>query len=974
MAITRDIIVKAGIDNNATATEINNMLGKYGFNKDYNPVTEVENYKQLGKKLSNNAVAMARDLRSLGGYISQPLVDVNKAVHEAPFGSKMDSAKKAFMKAIEDDKYRKTIKGMMYGGALGSTIPKVGPVGGAMLGAGAGLTGSPKGVVNAVLSTYNTDLDTLVKGKTDWIDVVQGVFNNPLYAGFDTAPLTLRGASKVAKNIPKSYPYAVRQLLPDEKTRQFNRQISNMLVNTKTKSSKNYEGYLNLESMPLANREEILKNIIINEGNLTSQEKLLADTIKTNLRDVENEFIRRGYGDKDLFRTNAQAQYVMYKLPSTSQLVHDDIVNIIKGLPLRTGNKVSDNMVAKIKSLAEKGGELYDNKQISFFTQQLAPMRDPFGNVIAKEFVDSTGGYFDTNRIIGRQDIGTLSNVFDRSIKHQLDQFNRYMEVEDTISDLLKNYNDNKLTKDFKGILPKNKVAFSNEAFKNYIKENFNKGNAVEIDKALAMSQIPEEGAYLIDKLYLDMIKKAFKKPAQTPTRALLNSFKKAVLANPHWIALNRIGNLTNNFMNGVTLKDYSDFVKLSKKGYIPEQLRQQTSFNSYINTLDSGENISSLSNIGKSMYQPWSKFRSELGTFKNSDKSLGDYGKLAGTFVSSLSDTTANPFYKTEAVLEYMDRSANIIRQAKRLAEKTGKDYKKILKQAGTDEKLFNQLNTEVNKSLGDYIGRNYALPSGLYNFLSEAVPFYRFLTQTGRTTVNQLKHNPIGFMSNVTIPARLGNPISNWVLNNFDINPEEYKGGVPYDKEDNNIRTIGFEPLPIATVLEDFGKISKGRDLTSLLSPYWSTFPDVLSFRKFGRTATTPRLTEMKANNRYTEAKNFKPTLGETLAYGLNTWLNTTFHPYRMATSYGPEALLSLVDLFGTNKGRQSLYDTNSTREVPTSYKKTLPIELSGKWLGFQTSSNYPKKERTDRTKYYDKAVGKKIRKQIKRNKEKK
>lgn len=950
-SISRQDLINAGIRNGLTYDQTNRMLKEQGFATGYNPLLQAENYKQLGKNFRRNASEMARDLRSFGGYLLTPVNEVSKDVHYAKTGDKLSSAKKAFQNAINDDKYRKTLAGAVAGAGVGTAIPKVGTLGGLLLGASLGINnGDPKKLLNDVLATYDISTDNYKQRNIK--DVIQGAFRNPLYTALDTAPLTGRGIGKIAQSIPENSPLWARQLLPDKATRQFNRQISNSIVNAKEKNYGNYEGYLNLQEAPYASREKILKNIVTNKGDLTKQEQLLADVIKTNLRDVENNFIERGYGDRKLFKDNAISQYVMYNLPEGTQLVHDDIMNIINGNKLRTGNQVTDSLINKINKLADEGGKLYDDKKISFFTQQLMPARDV--NINARDIVGTVPkGYFDTTRVLGSQDLGKLSTVFDTSLKHQLDQFNKYMEVEDTISDLVKNYNIERLSPDNIGLdIPESKVALSLENFKNTVKDSFAKGDDIDVVEALNKSKVKKEGSYIVDKLYLDMINNAFDKKKGNK---VLNSFKKTVLANPHWLVLNRVGNISNNFIDGVTVFDYADATKASKEGVIPRQLQQQTSFNSYVNSLMNGENYVANNNMFSralsSMKTPISKFKSDLNKFKNSRQGLGDLGKLAASIYSNSSDISANPWYKIESSLEYLDRSANMVRQAKRLEGALGKNWKDILKEANTNNELFSMLNDGVNKALGDYIGRNYALPKGLYDFASEAIPFYRFYTQTLRTTANQLMNNPVGFASNVTIPARVGNYISEDVINKYGLDRDKYAGGIPYLQEGNNIRTIGYEPLPIASVLEMLGNVGEGKNLTQMLSPYWSTFPEALMFKKFGRTATSPRQDEMEQAGLHSEVSKYQPTLGETLSYMLNSFGQTTYHPYRAVTSWLPEILAT-----ATGGGIQSRYDTNSMRQRHKSYKRTLPTELAGKQLGIQTYSNYPNKKKNTRKELRD------------------
>ena len=295
---------------------------------------------------------------------------------------------------------------------------------------------------------------------------------------------------------------------------------------------------------------------------------------------------------------------------------------------------------------------------------------------------------------------------------------------------------------------------------------------------------------------------------------------------------------------------------------------------------------------------------------------------------------------FRLESSLEFMDRYANFISQAKKEAKLQKTTVENILKRADDDKALFNKLNTEVNKSLGDYIGRNYAIPTEAYNLLGEAIPFYRFLTQTGRTTLHQMAHNPLALAGNVTIPSRVGGKIYDNILRQYNLDPEEYKGGVPYAEQNGNIRTLSFEPLPIAAVAGQVGNWMQGKDLTSGINPAFSSLPDALRFKVMDRQATTPRLTQLMLTNPR-EAKNFKPTLGEQLSLIGNQFLANTYNPYIWATRLYPE----LKETIRPTGGLQSRYNTNPFKVNPLGYNRDYPMELAGKWVGLQTSSNYPK-----------------------------
>ena len=723
---TKQEIINAGIRKGASYKKIGDVLESQGYSRDYNPLTTLENYKQLGPNLVQNATNMARDLRTFGGVMVQPLVGISRDVYNAKWGTKQDALKKSFQKAVADDDNRKLYGSTIAGGVVGNLIPRVGPIGGALTGAGYSMTGGWKPLANAVLSSYDTSLEDITKAikgekpKGELLnDIVQGAFRNPLYATLDTAPVTGRAIAKGATKLPEYMPKTLREIMPTAEQRQLNRDITQSIVSAKAKAANVYQGYLELDSLPLADREELIRDITTNTGRLDDKTKKLSNTIKKDIRAAEKDFIDRGYLDADVAKSNTIAQYIMQFLDD-DRILHGHMeyytrsgqhFRDTKGQVRITTDDPSDFMVemilktepelkAKIDKLAREADKLYDDGKIAFFTQKLAPVKDPLGNVIASNIAKEGEGYFGTKRIIGKTPTDKWAKVFDDSLKFQLDELSKIMEAEDVVADIIRKYNIEDASNISKEALEakrlEGKEVFSQEAFKEYVKNRFEAGKDVDISKALRHAQTAGEGSLLIDKMYLKALDNAFKKPADKGGRGLLNSFKKAVLANPHWIMLNRIGNLTNNYMEGVKLSDYIEAAL--NKDIIPNQLKQQTSFNSYINA--GADNA--LSKSVSALKQPINRWIRAGERFGVSDKGLGDYWKLITERVSASSDITANPFFKAESALELADRSANMVRQAKRMASKTkGKTWKQILKDANNNDELFNKLNTSSSNCL---------------------------------------------------------------------------------------------------------------------------------------------------------------------------------------------------------------------------------------------------------------------------------
>ena len=945
----RNEIINQGIDRGFKATEINNVLRKQGL-REYNPLTTAKNYMELLPNLGKGATQIARDLGTFGGAVIKPISDIVYTPH----GYRMEKAKQAFREAVNNPTMKNAVKGAVAGGAIGSRIPSIGGIlGGALLGGTIGALGL-KDFSNAMASTYDTDLNTLGKVKRGEYklgdlakDIAQGALRNPAYVALDVAPVVAKPVSKsvgkIVNSVPENAPMVVQQILPSKQVRNFNRGLTESIVSSKAKASDMYRGYISLDEVPNINREELVRHLTTNKSNLTGKELKVANNIKKNLIDNEKELIKIGVMDADSAKADTVAQYVMQHIAKDSNLLHKDIVDIIniRGLDKEAKPLIDDALGKRINKLIDEGEALYDDNKIAYLSQKFAVSKDPLGLRYSIDYNTNPKEYFDTARIIGRTDAKRLSNVLDKTIKFQLDQVAKSREGLDVLNDIMNNPKVfNSITKegDFK----------SQSLFRKSLVEDIQKGEVPDLSKALKKSGISNN----IDKIYYTSLNNAFKTPANTGWRRWLNAFKKAVLANPHWVALNRLGNWSNNAMEGVTHIDYMDTKKY--KHLIPDALKQQTAFNSYINAGVDEIGTTAKSSIG----QPINRIKESIGSFKESDKSMSDIARLFGDLYSSSSDITANPLFRAEAGLELADRYANFIRQAKREAEATNKTVEAVLKEANKDRALFNKLNTQVNKSLGDYLGRNYALPTGLYNFTSEVIPFYRFLTQTGRTTAHQLANRPLAFLTNVDIPTKVGNQLSNQIIQEYGLDQEKYKGGIPYAiGADGNIRTLSLEPIPIGSLANTFGSWD---NLLGTFSPMVSTLHDALFFERFGRPATSPRMAGMSKK----EIENFKPTVGERLGYGLNTLLNTTYNPAIWANRLGPEIaetiaeetvntpLANVMSKAGFGTGLQSRYDTNPFLQNPYTYNRQTPLELIGRWIGAQTNSNYPANNRKSKS----------------------
>lgn len=951
-------IVKMGLDNNLKGSEINDKLHTMGYDN-YNPYTTLENYKRLPGNIAKNAKEFAESVRTISGAAVQPLLDIQRA----PKGERLSRFEERFKDAINSDRYRRTYKGIAAGATLGNFIPKVGPWGGAIIGGLTGLLG-PKNLVDAMLSTYDTSVGDIKEKKLGVLpDVSQGIFNNPLYAGLDIGSL---GGVKAVKGIggaignavPSNAPVALQQLLPSKELREFNRNATGLLNKARANNAEAIGSIERLNSSLTADREAITK-YIMEGGNpsISAHDKQIADDILKSISTSQGKLSDYGILERDISKNNTISQYVMQmvrdKIPN---VLHDDIYTYITEHKLtpRLAKPLIENpeLRSELNTAIMNGEELYNNNKIGYITQALTKSRDPLGEIIASDIAKEGHGYFGTKRIIGRSTPKEVGNVLDESLRYQMNEVSKALEAKEVVDDILKSKNIGELISDIKKDLPEGKMAFSPNRFTKELNNQIKNGKTFDIQEALKKSKVVEEGSYMLNKVYGKALENIFAQGPRGASRKLLSAFKKAVLAQPHWIVLNRIGNWSNNSLGGITLLDYADAWKY--KNLLPKQLAQQTSFNSYLGVTPSGVRTSSLN---ETLTKPLNNIGRGFKNFVSSDKSLEEIGKLTGNTYANVSDIFANPWFLMESKMEMYDRFANMIHQAKEVG---GNKWKQVLKSADNDSSIFNKLNTEVNKDLGDYVGRNYAIPAGYYNTLSELVPFYRFLTQTGRTSLHQMANNPLGFQATIMAPGKAGIDLTEKVKNMYNLNPQYYQGGVPYRKDDDdNWRFVGLEPLPLHTVAESF---ASPIDAIGTVSPYASMLYNTLRYRKSNDTIPTSRkLNELRAINS-PEAKNYRGTPGEIARYGLDQFLGSTLSPYYLSKTFFPETIATIGNSKLLRKYDASL---NPLDFNPLSTPRETDVEKIGRWFGLQTRAGYEnkKQKKTNKPTKYSRKVAKKM-----------
>ena len=945
-----------------SAKDINTALQDAGMGG-YNPLTYGGNWSQMGPSAVKDLKEIGRGLTTVAGSLANSLRE----------GIQGGNLQEKFLSAINSEPARRTVKGALAGAAAGKVIPKVGTIGGALLGGTSALLGGERGIVaggkdlvDAVLSTYNTSIDDIAKGNFDWRNALQGAMEHPVYASTDLLPLGYKGVGKAGKAI-NAKTGMIQKLLPGVNQANLNRYLTNAKLWSSQNTADVYKGYNALSEAPFANRREIVRAIRTNDlSKLNDADKLIANQLKTDLRSASDILSDMGIYDKDFSRDNTIAQYAMSNLLDTD-LLHKDIMDIISGRKLRpTASKMfrNPNLSNRVLSAIDEGERLYDENKLAFLSQKLANTEDPLGEVIARHENLAEGTPSNYARIIGRASDEQMANVLDNAVKAQLDDAVKVRQAVEVFSNAI---NDEML-----GIklTPAEKSKYIN-AFRDSLKKDVSQDRRPDFLEALNNSGIDTALKQQGNPVAYESLKGFFAPAMNSAIEGFNKTFKKNVLGTPAWTIGNRLGEWSLNAIEGVETSDYLDIMKYKKD--IPDAFKLQTSYNAYL-----GAGNEAISNKVKKLFNSKSinksitDFGKSFGKFKNSDRTAKDVGALALDWIGDFSNATASPIFEIEANMEFLDRSANFIRQAKRYAKKNKMKVRDVIKKSNTDRKLFSELNNEVNKSLGDYYGRNYALPRGLQNFTNLAIPFYRFPVQTLRTTAHAIANHPGRFASNVTIPARGGNVLSEAVMSYYGLDPDKYEGGVPYKLDDGSVRILGMIPTPIGMVAPRFFDAGK---FSGMVNPLFSgEMLNALKYQKdYGdgviKIPSSPRYTAMKVNNPI-EAMNYKPTLGERAGLVANQILGSTSNPYIIGTRVAPQAVSALL-----GNGMQSLYNTMQpiryklnkdgkrvfefergfneikapirfTFENPETYKKTLPIELIGGQVGISTRPNYPKK----------------------------
>lgn len=635
---------------------------------------------------------------------------------------------------------------------------------------------------NLMLTPYNTTVTDLAKHPVDEIqDVIIGATEHPLDAFIDLQPGI--GALKKTR-IGKTIEDRARNIVDKVPGGKF---VNNVLAPSQHVNEVNE--MLNLRHVDYIDKTRKAEKELRDYANKADLETLIRNSTTgqwvTGTEDVTKRFIKfnKMYSKQleELGMNPAQPKY-----QTVDQFIFETInPNRDKQLVLQN---ISDARVSptkenlavlgvtkeELEGLIKQGNKLYDEGRIAPITQRGLNLDNNIG--IDKPMQKG----LTAERYIGNATIPDIARNYVRGM-HQLDNEIRTARLaQDNLNAMAEAYGK-KITPLEIANVSKNEVVVSPTEFANKVREAFknNKGDRVGniLDSLSKGNRTPSIERYADDLFVIP--KDDLKALANSATRAegnalspLLSTFKKAVLSKPEYFSMNRLGNYMLAATGGA---DYGGTLSRMLRGKYKEL------FPDYFQSASSYHGLNP--DIGtESVVAGWKRTTREIKNhaedaqkyFKSGDylRGLRETGQVIN---KSANDYIINPFFKTEATFEVMDRSAVYLNEAKKYASANSMNVDDVLRKAKTDKALQRNLISKVNKVLGDYVGKNYYANQGAKQVLNALVPFNRIITTSADVLLNQARENPLRLQAVQRIPARVG----------YDIYSTQGEAGQPIDTD---------------------------------------------------------------------------------------------------------------------------------------------------------------------------------------------
>ena len=343
------------------------------------------------------------------------------------------------------------------------------------------------------------------------------------------------------------------------------------------------------------------------------------------------------------------------------------------------------------------------------------------------------------------------------------------------------------------------------------------------------IEQLPKDDIYVMRKKDLSAIQNAFANNKKLP--GVLDDIagvgKQSALATTNYIVGNALANITSNMATGTNLKHYIRGARDVKD--IPDALKRSSSYQGYL-----GKDLdvdSKLSDIYKTLVKEAAS------------------GNTSPTAKLKLIQTMANyPIFRLASQFETRDRAASFFKNAEKLAKELKKTTEEVIEDAkanGGNNPTFREIKNRIDNDLGDYVGHNYYLDPRIEQTLRTFVPFYRPYTQGGRVLGNIVTNYPLGYQSQVKLPAMLGNRVSAQGKEQGVTPDEEYKG-YPLSPRFGNIPSrVIYSPYHNVTAIGELagGAVLGNPELLPSVNTFAITpFLSLMGLNRYGTQAKVP------------------------------------------------------------------------------------------------------------------------------------
>lgn len=807
-------------------------------------------------------------------------------------------------------------------------------------------------LVNPVLEDFGTstnDVITSIKEDPSQIpnriipNAVYSIYDKPVSTGLDLAPISKAlpegSIAKAVHKLPISKEIKYMFETPEMKT--VNNILSDNKVGASTRLAKEMDGLGQLRMEALKgniNPTDIVKSLRTGEwkGDKSAIRKM---------RDISNQFSQYAYElgvpareMDDVVRAN---HYMALNQPGVTSGYMQDLINRFEsGANVNKELNKLGTTPEQFEQFLQSADTLKEQGKIAHISQILAGNR-PDGLV---ESVEPRTHKFLSKQNLGNATDEVLGDVLFDTYDYLGNRLQSALSMRDSLGEIV-----NKFGRKFdktKG-LANNEVLISPSAINQAIANNYNK-TSTKLDSLLKPFKSDNieslskkyNDLVAIDQTYLDQLARQQARPMSNMLNNLNTSFKGTVLSSLKFFTDNRYGNAMLNALEGVTPKDYLDAFITRKD--MPSKLLQQTSYAGYLDKDFAGNRF----------LEAQARALSKL---KAKDSTPTDRLK-------SLNMMFSNLIIPIEAKAEGIDRYANMIRQAKRL----GGDWKDTISKADKSKDLYRFLNSKVNDSMGDYVGRNFAINPKVYEGLNLLYNFYKYPGQSTRVMMKQAVNRPLAFQTMVMDPARAGEDIATGFDKELELGPD-YTGGVissiPFRSWDPTVVT-SYNANPMTAPLEVLYKVASGNPQEVInISPVLNYASNILNYKNnYNSTPTSPDYKSYGTSAFARDQVNpnilydyYEPTNMDRLKYGLATvgknfitplnMGNSTILPissYLLGETFYPSYDTTILGQVGRSKGIPFLVEGNLYKQGRTGFD-----ELMGNLFGLRREKIYPERQ---------------------------